>query len=184
MLKWDFLCRNERNFVFADAPWCGHCKALAPEYAKAAQILAEKESDIKLAKVDATEEQPLAEEFAIKGYPTLKFFREGKPIEYGGGRDAEQIAAWVLKKTGPPAKELKTVEEAAQFIEGNNVVIIGFFKDQTSDNAKTFLATASANDDHLFGITSDEAVFKQYEAECGNVILYKKVSIPSLLAST
>ncbi|XP_069161870.1 protein disulfide-isomerase isoform X2 [Procambarus clarkii] len=166
---------EDHEFILVEfyAPWCGHCKALAPEYVKAAAKLVEQESEIKLGKVDATEETELAEEHGVRGYPTLKFFRSGKPIEYNGGRQADDIVNWLLKKTGPPAKSVTSVEEAKAFIGEKPVVIIGFFNDQGSAAAKEFLAAASANDDIPFGITSDAKVFSEYGLEADGVILFK-----------
>jgi len=69
---------------FVDAPWCGHCQKMAPEYASAAQHLAESQLSIKLGKVEAVTENELAEKYGVRGYPTLKFFKNGKPIDYSG----------------------------------------------------------------------------------------------------
>jgi thiol-disulfide isomerase/thioredoxin len=51
------------------APWCGHCKALEPEYEDAARKL---KGQVKLGKVDATVENDLAQRFGVQGYPTIK----------------------------------------------------------------------------------------------------------------
>merc|ERR1712193_307180 len=164
---------NEFVLVEFYAPWCGHCKALAPEYAKAAGILAERDSPIKLAKVDATEEGKLAEKFEVRGYPTLKFFKNGKPMEYGGGRTADTIVSWVEKKTGPPAKALANAEESKAFVDGKTVAVIGCFKDETTDAAKAYLSAASNLDDLAFGVTGDEAVCSEYGVSGEGVVMVK-----------
>lgn len=74
--------------VFVDAPWCGHCKQLEPVYAEAAgQLRSEEISNIRLAKVNAIEEKELADDFDIRGFPTLKLFMNGDrktPIDFTG----------------------------------------------------------------------------------------------------
>ena len=67
---------NSHPYVLVEfyAPWCGHCKELAPAWAEAAGRL---KSKVALAKVDATEEEDLSEKFDVSGYPTIKLFRNG-----------------------------------------------------------------------------------------------------------
>ena len=80
------------------APWCGHCKKLAPEYAAAAKKLMENNPPIRIAKVDATANKNLASKFGVSGYPTMKYFINKSPIDYNGGRTEDTIVQWVLKK--------------------------------------------------------------------------------------
>lgn len=54
------------------APWCGHCKALAPEYEKVATKLKGK---VPVAKIDCDANRKAAEKFEIQGFPTLKLFK-------------------------------------------------------------------------------------------------------------
>ena len=168
------IASNDYVLVEFYAPWCGHCKKLAPEYAKAAQQLAEKKSPILLANVDATKENELASKYGVKGYPTLKFFKNGNPVDYTGGRTTDTIIAWVEKKSGPPAVSLANPEASKKFIEDNKVAVIGFFKNKESDEAKAFLSAADTMEDAKFGITSEDEVFKAHEVEGDKIVLFKQ----------
>jgi protein disulfide-isomerase A1 len=135
----------ENEFVLAEfyAPWCGHCKRLTPEYAKAATAL--KADGIVLGKVDATIETDLAAKFEVRGYPTLKWFRGGKPTEYAGGRTEAEIISWCRKKSGPPTKALASAADVAGFVEGKTAVV-GTFKARDSAAHKAFVELAKDGD--------------------------------------
>jgi len=78
-------------FVEFYAPWCGHCKNLAPEW----ELLAsELKSEISVAKVDCTVNQATARRFNITGFPTIKYFVKGKLYEYKGARTASVLKEW------------------------------------------------------------------------------------------
>ena len=91
---------DEPWFVEFYAPWCGHCKNLAPTWDKIAVTLKGK---VKVAKVDSTVEKSLAGRFGVQGYPTLKFFPGGKKsdssvVDYEGGRDESSLVEWALQQ--------------------------------------------------------------------------------------
>lgn len=82
------------------APWCGHCKKLAPTYERVATYFSEAKSGsgVHVAKIDATEHPGLAGRFDVKGYPTLLLFRGGRKVaDFSGPRTYENIVQWVEK---------------------------------------------------------------------------------------
>ncbi|KAM7507758.1 hypothetical protein LguiA_018211 [Lonicera macranthoides] len=95
---------TKHDFIVVEfyAPWCGYCRRLAPEYAKAASILNHNDPPIILAKIDATDakNRVLKKEFDIKGYPTIKIFKNGgqNVEDYEGSRDADGIVAYLKKQ--------------------------------------------------------------------------------------
>jgi protein disulfide-isomerase/protein disulfide-isomerase A1 len=94
----DFLKENPKVLVKFYAPWCGHCKKMAPEFEQAATDL---KDTVPLADVDSTVEKECSSKHGVSGYPTLKWFVNGEPQEYGGGRTASTIVEWVKSMSGP-----------------------------------------------------------------------------------
>ncbi|RKP10576.1 thioredoxin-like domain-containing protein [Thamnocephalis sphaerospora] len=164
---------NKVTLVKFYAPWCGHCKALAPEFDKAAAEL--KGTDIHLAKVDCTEERDLCQEYNVQGYPTLKVFRESGTGEYKGQRTAESIVSYMKKQLLPDVSSL-TADDIVEFKDSDKVVVIGHFASEEDKDYVAFKETASKlRDDFVFGATFDKKVAKKVEIEKSpSITLFKK----------
>lgn len=158
-----FLKNNKFAFVKFYAPWCGHCKSMAPGYSKLAQRMKTQENGVAIAKVDATIETALAEKFGIKGFPTLKLFIDGQPVDYSGAREEEPMYNWLMKKTGPSTSELKTVEEAHE-LQKKKIAVLLITSSDNEDILKAFNAVAVTADDITFHYTFSPDVKKHFGA--------------------
>lgn len=93
------------------APWCGHCKTLAPVLDAVAPFLAGK---MALGKVDCTSEKPLCNRFNVKGYPTLKYYRDGDFNDYPLGRDKDSIITFGEKMSERAVNIVSSNDEAKE----------------------------------------------------------------------
>jgi len=169
----DVLKASDHVLAEFYAPWCGHCKSLAPEYAKAAQQLEKDGSSVLLVKIDATVHGDLAKEFGVGGYPTLKWFKNGdrkNPMDYKGGRKEPEIVSWVTKKSGPPAVAVNGADAAKKFKDDNEVAVAGFV---SGDALAAFNAAGDSFDDVPFGILDADAAAALEVAE-GQIALFKQ----------
>ncbi|KAK5098233.1 protein disulfide-isomerase precursor [Lithohypha guttulata] len=168
----DFVSTNSLALIEFFAPWCGHCKALAPEYEEAATQL--KEKNVALAKVDCTVEADLCREYGVEGYPTVKVFRGPDNIKpYQGARKAPAIVSYMTKQQ-LPAVSILTKDTLEEFKTTDKVVLVAYFAldDKTSNQTYSALAE-SLRDEYIFGATSDPELASAEGAKQPAVVLYK-----------
>lgn len=83
------------------AAWCGPCKAMAPQFERAAATL---EPRFRLVKVDIDQSSDLASRFAIRSVPTLLLLKDGKEIaRTSGAMNTQQIVSWAEQSMPAPA---------------------------------------------------------------------------------
>lgn len=127
----EFIKSESSVLVMFYAPWCGHCKRMKPEYDAAGTILKEKGAVGKVAALDATAHTAIGGEFSIKGYPTIKYFKDGEfAFDVSSAREKDKIVEFMMdpKEPPPPPPPEKPWSE----IESSVVHL-------TDDNYKPFL---------------------------------------------
>jgi len=94
---------NKDVLVKYYAPWCGHCKKLAPIWDELAEHYKDNENLV-IAKFDATANE--AEGVEVRGYPTLIFYPKDnkKGVDYSGERELDNFKTW-LADNSPVLKD-------------------------------------------------------------------------------
>jgi protein disulfide-isomerase A6 len=99
--NFDKIVKDESKDVLVEfyAPWCGHCKRLAPIWDELANVF-RNEEDIVIAKVDADAHKDLGSRYGVTGFPTIKFFPKGNKEgeEFNAGRELKDLVSWINEK--------------------------------------------------------------------------------------
>lgn len=152
--------QNEFVLLMGYTPWCPRSAELMPQFAQAANLLAELGSPISMAKLDCERYPRMASLLDINGYPTLLLFTNGTSQPYTGGFTAEDIVIWARKKIGEPVVRLSSVAEADAFANKYSVFVLGLFDEFKGPLYEEFFRAAIANNEFQFVETNSHEAAK------------------------
>ncbi|CAI7912632.1 unnamed protein product, partial [Closterium sp. NIES-54] len=97
----DYVGGEKAVFVEFYAPWCGHCKKVAPEYERLAAA-AKDVAALTVGKVNCEEHKGLCDKHSIRSFPTFRWFpaHQTKPENFKGRRDADDFINFINDKLG------------------------------------------------------------------------------------
>jgi len=168
------------------APWCGHCKRLKPEFEKSAGDLLKNDPPVTLAKVDCTEAgKDVCNRFEVRGYPTLKIFRNGElSADYNGPREAAGITKYMKAQVGPASRAIADVAAAEKSLAKEEVVVY-YFGAEDKDLAKTFeKVAAKLRETVSFAHSASEEVAKAAGQALNSVVLIRPKFLQTKLEPT
>ncbi|KAF9779247.1 thioredoxin-like protein [Thelephora terrestris] len=113
------LRENQTSVVAFVAPWCGHCRNLAPEYEKTAKSF---NGLVPLYAIDcdAQANKQFCGQQGVQGFPTVKLFPRGNqapPVDYRGERTSKALFSWAMGQIPHGIKRLKAQSEITKWVE-------------------------------------------------------------------
>lgn len=109
-------------FIKFYAPWCGHCKKLAPVWKQLAKIM---QGKVTIAEVDCEAHEKFCKTQDIGGFPTLVYYPSGGPkSEYTGGRKLEQLKSFAEKASASATQPIQPEEVDAYVTESPAIYLL------------------------------------------------------------
>ena len=153
------------------APWCGHCKHLAPAYARAADMLKAEGAEVTVAKFDATTAPELGSKYGLSGYPTLVLFNaDGSTtnLKQLGPHNDGYIAGFLARTVaGTATVKLASGADVELFRKKAETCVVLFCDEPQGEDThmKTFEDLAMQYDPTIRFATAPLAEGKQYATE-------------------
>ena len=134
------------------AEWCEPCKTLMPILEK---IAAEYEGAFLLAKVNADDQQMIAQQFGVRSLPTVMLILEGKPVDGFAGAQSESVVRQLLEKHLPPPWEGLLLEARSVAETGDSAKAISLYRKvwETSGGASVFYDLSVVSQSNVGNVT-------------------------------
>ncbi|KAF9236400.1 thioredoxin-like protein [Melanogaster broomeanus] len=107
-------------FIKFFAPWCGHCKKLAPTWTRLARHMQRK---MNIAEVNCDENKALCTSQGVTAFPILFYYAHDAKTDYSGGRSYDQLVAFTERASNPTMKVIEA-PELEQVVRDNSVLYL------------------------------------------------------------
>ncbi|KAG6816905.1 hypothetical protein H0H87_001858 [Tephrocybe sp. NHM501043] len=145
-------------FIKFFAPWCGHCKKLAPIWRTLARDMKGK---LNVAEVNCDDNPGTCKAYGVQQYPTLIYVTTGGiKSEYMGGRKIEQLRKFAEGASGEGVKSIKS-DELVKIVKEQEVVYVLLHSDETIVDVVKRAAAALLGSPVVYAV-SDPALLARY----------------------
>ena len=127
---------------------------------------------MQLARVDAVTETGTAGTLDIRGFPTFKFFRNGKPIDYSGARSSEGMVEWINKKISTGITEINQPGELQYISEEEEVFVVAYIS-KDSDAYQVLKEVNDVIEDVKFFVVCEPELMAEYHQTAGTIMIMK-----------